>query len=183
MSIETIKTLALGLISTPDRHMVAEHMLTTAARSALAIYSIYKPLTVFEGYTTTEAQLGADDKGSYYEIEVPLSTGILHATAIIVNGEHYQHRIIYTTSTAAAIRVYNVPSTSGFALGIQTSKAHDITTATWPAHHEALIALVTASFYLNALAIQCQDANLSDSYQNLASSYYGRATTTLNQLP
>lgn len=183
MSIETIKTLAIGFISPPTRSSINEAMLALAVPSALALYSTLHPVLTGTGFSAAGGQLGNDEKGSYVEVTIPLTTGIMFATSLNTNGEHYAHRIAYTTTTDAGVRIYGLPNPSvGLIIEIYGPVAHSPTAVTWPAHHEALIALMAASFYLNALAVQCADANLSDSLQNIAASYYGRASTILGQI-
>ncbi len=182
MSIESIKLLAAGLIA-PLRTELAKYLLDQAASSALAMYSALKPLSTSIDVNATIGTADTDERGAFIPFELLLTTGILYATMITVAGEQYPHRITGTDATKAYIRIYGFTTTdTACNLTVWRPAAHNPTIPTWPPHHEALIALMTASYYLNALALQQSDATLADAIQNVASSYYGRATTTLSQI-
>jgi hypothetical protein len=183
VTIDTIKSLAIGFISPPTRPSIHEAMLAMAARSAIALYSTLRPMTTSVSVNVS-GMPGADDKGSYREFQIQLTTGILYASAITVSGDLYQHRLVSSDATTAMVRVYgDMPLVDPLPVTIWRPVAHDPLVPTWSPHHEAIIALICAAFYLNALALQEHNAQQSDSIQNIASGYYGRATTMLSQLP
>jgi hypothetical protein len=180
MSSETIKTLAIGLISPANRPVHHEGLLDAALRSAIATYSATQPCLTAEAYSCA-GQPATDEQGACMEYQVPLSSGAAYAVMITIAGEQYKHRLIYASATEATLRIYGAPSETQ-ALTIWRPAAHDPAIPTWPPHHEALIALMAASFYLNALSLQEPDAQRAELIQSLAASYYGRAATTLSQI-
>ena len=180
MSTDSIKILAIGLISPPNRPLHHEGLLDAALRSAIAIYSATQPRLTAE-VCNCEGQPGTDEQSAFMEYQAPLSSGISYAVTITIAGECYKHRLIYSGTSNATLRVYGAPPGSQ-ALTIWHPAAHDPAIPTWPPHHEALIALMTASFYLNALSLQEPDTSRAELIQSLAASYYGRAATTLSQI-
>lgn len=177
MSADTIKTLAIGLISPPSRVRHHEALLASALRTALAAYSALQPCLTAES-VNAEGIAGSDELGAYAEFQVPLSTGVVYATQVTLGGEGYRHRLISCGPSNASVRVYGALAGTR-ALTIWRPGPHDPAVPTWPPHHEALIALMTASFYLNALSLQETDPTRADLIQSLAAAYYGRAATTL----
>ena len=180
MSTDTIKTLAIGLISTPSRPQHHEALLTVALRSAVAAYSATQPRIIAE-VRNVDGLPGTDELGTYAEFQVPLSTGISYATLLTVEGEQYKYRVVYSDASSAGVRLYGAPA-GPQALTIWRPVPHDPAVPTWPPHHEAIIALMTASFYLNALSLQEPDTPRAEMIQSLAAAYYGRAATTLQQI-
>ena len=179
MSIDTIKAIATGLISIPSRPVYYEDLLNTSIVSAIAFYSSMRPLLLMTSATAVPTA-GSDDKGDYSEFAgIALSTGIVYARKITVLGEQYEFRLKAITTTAT-VRVYGSFSGST-TLGIWGPAAHATTAVTWPAHHEAIIALITASFFLNAVSLVNADYRYSEMLQAVAASYFGRAQATLSQ--
>ncbi|HEY3341542.1 MAG TPA: hypothetical protein VGK81_05970 [Anaerolineae bacterium] len=185
MSIDTIKQLAIGLLCAPTRTPISEPMLTLAVRSAIAMYSTLRPLQLCSPIFMSAGASDVDEKGPYMQLKLPVSSGILTASMISINGDHYQYRVFSVTSTDAYIAAYGFSCApeDPVTVAIWHPAAHDPDNTTWPLHHEALIAHMAASYFLNAIAINSKDSMLSDSLQNIASAYYGRATTTLTQIP
>ena len=180
MSTDSIKTLAVGLISLPSRPLHHEGLLDAALRAAVAAYSATQPRLTAE-VRNCDGQPGSDELGAYVEYQAPLTAGISYAVTITIEGEQYKHRLICSDATNATVRVYGAPLGTQ-ALTIWRPASHDPAIATWPPHHEAIIALMTASFYLNAVSLQEPDAQRAELIQSLAASYYGRAATTLSQI-
>jgi hypothetical protein len=180
MSTDNIKTLAIGLLSLPGRHCHHEGLLEAAVRSAIATYSAMQPRLVAET-CTCEGQAITDEQGTGVEYLLPLSSSCGYAVKIVIAGEQYRHRILSCSTSAATLRVYGAPAGTQ-TLVIWHAGAHDPAIPTWPPPHEALIALMTASFYLNALSLQEEDVQRAELIQSLAASYYGRAVTTLSQI-
>jgi hypothetical protein len=185
MSIDTIKQLAIGLLCPPTRTPISEPMLTLAVRSAIAMYSTLRPLQLCSPLQLAAGEIMTDEKGSYMQLTVPISSNILYASLLSINGDQYQYRIFSVVPPNVYIAVYGFECgpMDQVLIGIWHPAAHDPDNPTWPTHHEAPIALMAASYFLNIMAINSKDSMLSDSIQNIASSYYGRATTTLSQIP
>ena len=180
MSTDTIKSIAAGLITIPSRPVHHEALLDSALTSALAMYSAVRPLLLCATLSGAPTA-GADEQGDYAEFnDIPLSSGILYATTIIAAGEHYKHRIVGATANGASVRIYAALSGT-ISLTIWRPAAHAADAVTWPAHHEALIALMCASFYLNGVSLSDPDVRRSEMLQSLAASYLGRAQATLSQ--
>src|SRR5690349_8184306 len=157
MTIATIKSIAIGLISIPQRPQHHEALLDTALTSALAAYSAQRPLLQGTAASIPDVNTGSDEQGDYIEGLVPLSTGIAYATMITMSpsngsGEHAPRkvRLVSLASPNAMVRVYTA---SNAEIPIWHPTAHTTTAESWPAHHEAIIALMCASFYLNAVAL------------------------------
>ena len=179
MSITTIKSIAIGLISIPQRPSHHEALLDTALTSALAAYSAQRPLIQGVATSIPDVNTGSDEQGDYIEGLVPLSTGIAYATMITLSGEQYKFRLVSLASPNAMVRVYTATNAE---ITIWHPTAHDTSAESWPAHHEAIIALMCASFYLNAVALAEPDVRRAEMIQSIAASYYGRATSTLQTL-
>ena len=180
MSIDTIKTIATGLLSVPSRPVHFEDLLASSLVSAIAFYSAMRPLLLVTTVTATPT-IGTDEQGAYSQFAtVLLSSGIMYARKITVNGEQYQFRIVSATATTASVRVY-ATLTGSSVLSIWRPDAHAITAITWPAHHEAIIAMLCASFYLNSYSLVNADYQYSEMLQAVAASYFGRAQATLQQ--
>lgn len=178
MSTDTIKQIAAGLITIPSRPVHHEALLETSLYSAIAFYSALKPLQLCAIISATPAS-GSDELGDYAEFEnIPLSSGIMAANALLIAGEQYEFRVASTTVTSATVRVY-IKATGTMSLEIWRSAAHSADAVTWPAHHEAIIAMIAASFYLNAVSLTSADYRYAEMLQAVASSYFGRAQATL----
>ncbi len=181
MTTDTIKSIATGLITIPSRPIHHEALLDSAFTSALALYSSLRPLMLCATFAATGAR-GSDEQGDYTEFaNVPLTSGIMFASMLTVSGDQYKHRITAATVSGATVRLYAKLSGT-VTLAIWRPAAHDSTLITWPAHHEAVIALITASFYLNGVSLSDPDTRHAEMLQAVAASYFGRASSTLNQL-
>jgi hypothetical protein len=180
MSTDTIKQIAAGLITIPSRPVHHEALLETSLYSAVAFYSALHPLMLCTLVADAPGS-GSDELGDYAEfINVPLASGIMSATAIMIAGEQYRFRITTVTASVATVRVYaKVSGTT--TLEIWRPAAHATSATTWPAHHEAIIAMITASFYLNAVSLTNADYRYAEMLQAVAASYFGRAQATLQQ--
>src|SRR5947209_640914 len=114
MSIATIKSIAIGLISIPQRPQHHEAMLDTALTSALAAYSVQRPLLMSVQADDEAPVPGTDEQGDYLDCAIPLDTGIAYATMITtVLGEQYKFRLVnipYPDSIVATVRVYGAPA-------------------------------------------------------------------------
>ena len=180
MTTDTIKTIAAGLLTVPSRPVHHEALLDSALTSALALYSALRPLLLCSTASSTGTQ-GVDEQGDYTEFSgIPLSSGIMFAVMIAVSGDQYKHRIIATVAPNATVRVY-AKLTGTVTLSIWRPASHESSAITWPAHHEAIIALMTASFYLNGYSLTDPDVRHAEMLQAVAASYFGRASATLNQ--
>ncbi len=178
MSTDTIKQIAAGLITVPSRPVHHEALLETALYSAVAYYSALKPLMQCVTVADTPAN-GSDELGDYAEFEaIPLSSGIMAATSVMIAGEQHVFRVTSAGASMATVRVYTVVRGTT-TLEIWRPAAHAISAVTWPAHHEAIIAMVTASFYLNAVSLANADYRYAEMLQAVAASYFGRAQATL----
>jgi hypothetical protein len=190
MSTDTIKTIAIGLISVPTRPTFHEALLTTALQAAIAAYSALRPLRQAVTYTNLAEDVpaagtpGVDEDGAYLLYTIPLTTGIHYATEVTIAGDNYKFRLISISSTDATIKIY-IPDLIGDPAAADVTiwrpVAHSPDVMTWPAHHEIIIAFMCASFYLNAQSLLGSNFQWSEMIQQLAASYYGRASATLTQ--
>lgn len=180
MSTDTIKQIAAGLITIPSRPVHHEALLETSLVSAIAFYSALRPLTLC--VLVTDVPAGANDElGACVEFNnVSLASGILYATKVTIAGEQYPFRVTTTTSSTATVRVYATVSGTT-TLEVWRPAPHSTSIVTWPAHHEAIIAMMAASFYLNAVSLTNTDYRYAEMLQAVASSYFGRAQATLQQ--
>jgi hypothetical protein len=188
MSTDTIKTIAIGLISVPSRPTYHEALLTTALQAAIAAYSALRPLRQAVTYTNlvedvpTAGTAGVDEDGAYLLYTIPLSTGIHYATEVSIAGDNYKFRLISISSTDATVKIYtDLTDSSAADVTIWRPVAHSPDVMTWPGHHEIIIAFMVASFYLNAQSLLGSNFQWSEMVQQLAASYYGRASATLTQ--
>ncbi|HEY3289316.1 MAG TPA: hypothetical protein VGK87_04235 [Anaerolineae bacterium] len=180
MSTDTIKQIAVGLITIPSRPVHHEALLETSLVSAIAFYSALRPLMLC--VSVTDVPSGASDElGACIEFtNVPISSGILYATKVTIAGEQYPFRVTSTTASTVTVRVYtNASGTT--ALEVWRPAPHAAAIVTWPAHHEAIIAMMAASFYLNAVSLTNTDYRYAEMLQAVASAYFGRAQATLQQ--
>jgi len=180
MSTDTIKQIAAGLITIPSRPVHHEALLETSLYSAMAYYSSLRPLVLSTPVADVPGY-GSDELGDYSEFSnVALATGIMYAAMISVAGEQYKFRVASASATSAIVRVYARLSGT-ITLEIWRPAPHATTAVTWPAHHEAVIAMFTASFYLNAVSLTSADYRYAEMLQAVAASYFGRAQATLQQ--
>ena len=173
MTIDTIKSISIGLISLPSRPQHHEALLDAALTSALAAYSAAHPLLLASSVTST-GSAGNDEQGAYTQFEIALSSGILGAAHIAIGDEQYKHRIVSVDASNVTARVYGEFGGSQ-TLTIWRALAHISASATWPAHHEIVIALLCASFYLTAVALHEADARRAELAHSIANTYYERA--------
>lgn len=173
MSIDTIKSISIGLISLPSRPQHHEALLDAALTSALAAYSAAHPLLLASSVTAT-GSAGNDEQGAYTQFDIALSSGILGAAYITIGDEQYKHRVISVGASNASVRVYAEFSGSQ-SLAIWRPHMHNTASATWAAHHEIIIALLCASFYLTAVALYEADPRRAELAHSIANTYYDRA--------
>jgi hypothetical protein len=182
MTTATIQTIAIGMISLPQRPQHHEALLQNALTAALAAYSAACALPQAVTCTATGVN-GADPQGDYTQFDLPLSSGVTFATTLSIDGQQYTPRLVgvNTVNGTAAMRVY-AALTGEVTLTVWRPGAHTVSAETWPPHHEAVIAMLCASFYLNALALHEADLRRAELMQSIAASYYGRALNTLQQI-
>lgn len=176
MTIDTIKSITVGLISLPSRPQHHEALLSAALTSALAAYSAAHPLLLASSVSAT-GTAASDEQGAYTQFDIPLSSGILGAAYITISDEQYKHRIVSAGAVNAAARVYGEFS-GAQTLTIWRPQTHSAAQTTWQAHHEFIIALLCASFYLTAVALHEADARRAELTHTIANTYYDRAIAT-----
>jgi hypothetical protein len=173
------RRLARALIA-PAGH-IADEQLDTSLDIALATYhALAGPATEKQAaqHSVSTSPGSTDDTGSYY-ILTSNDTDIIAASSapsaqILVNGDAPRWRIASLTASSVKLKIYAARPDTTPTLVIRIPQY-----GIWPQTADAAIAMLAASYYIQALALSEPDPRRADALSDTASTYYGRATQML----
>lgn len=179
MDRATARRLARALIAPADHTGHADERLEACLDLAIETYrAIAGPTTATTTIATISPTTQTDDTGDYLTATLtnPAAIAALahpHADITDADGRRPRWRIETLTPTTATIRIYTDTLTAPLTIWSPAPA--------WPAAHTAAIAMLTASYYIQALALSETDPRRADTLSDAASTYYGRSLQLMRQ--